>query len=66
MVHCHCLAVNDAAIQRVRDEEPGATVRDAIRRCGAGTRCGGCRPALKQLLAGEQARSGQAAATAAA
>jgi bacterioferritin-associated ferredoxin len=50
MVHCHCLAVNDAAIRRVLDEEPETTIRDAIRRYGAGTDCGGCRPAIRRLL----------------
>jgi len=47
---CHCRAVTD---QRLRAAlEDGA--RDPVdlgRRCGAGTGCGGCLPALQALLA---------------
>lgn len=50
MVVCHCLAVNDRG---VLDAADGArTVEEVIARCGAGTRCGGCRPVLSELLAG--------------
>lgn len=50
MYLCHCRAVTDG---RVR-----AAVADGVRdhaelrsRCGIGTRCGGCLPALQALLA---------------
>ena len=50
MIVCHCRAVNDG---RVRAEiESGARCEDDLaRRCGAGSRCGGCLPALERLLA---------------
>lgn len=50
MYVCHCRAVTDRAIREAI--ESGA--RDAFQvsmRCGAGTGCGGCYPALAQLLA---------------
>lgn len=50
MYVCHCRAVTDRSIKAaVR-----AGARDAIdvgERCGAGTGCGGCLPALEALLA---------------
>ena len=54
MVICHCRAVNDQALGRhmaagVRNE------RDLIRCSGAGSRCGGCLPHLRQLLAAHAA-----------
>ena len=50
MVVCHCRVVTD---RRVRESiEEGARHPSEIgRRCGAGTRCGGCAPALQRLLA---------------
>ena len=50
MIVCHCRAVNDG---RVRAEiEAGASCEaDLGLRCGAGTGCGGCLPALERLLA---------------
>jgi len=46
---CHCRAVNDSTIRGAilagaRDPE------ELARRCGAGSRCGGCAPALRELL----------------
>jgi bacterioferritin-associated ferredoxin len=50
MVVCHCLAVNDGTIARALAE--GAdTVEELTARCGAGGRCGGCRPLLAELVA---------------
>ena len=49
MLVCHCLAVNDQAVARAAAE--GATSVDELTaRCGAGGRCGGCRPLLAELL----------------
>ena len=50
MLICHCRAVNDRAI---RDAIAGGAERpeDLARGCGAGSRCGGCVPALLDLLA---------------
>ena len=50
MVVCHCKAVNDKAI--VAEILSGALdVDDVAARCGAGSRCGGCRPTVEALLA---------------
>jgi len=47
---CHCEAVNDAVIRS--EIEAGAVDADALaERCGAGTRCGGCRLVVDELLA---------------
>ena len=50
MVVCHCRAVNDKAI--VAEILSGAVDADTLaERCGAGSRCGGCRPVVEELLA---------------
>ena len=50
MVICHCTAVNDKAIRA--EIEAGALDADALaERCGAGSRCGSCRPVLEAILA---------------
>lgn len=56
MIVCHC--------QRVRDDEirsevrlGAETVELVAARCGATTRCGGCRPAVEALVADELIRS---------
>jgi bacterioferritin-associated ferredoxin len=47
---CHCEAVNDTAIRA--EIADGALDPEALAsRCGAGSRCGGCRPVVEQLLA---------------
>lgn len=49
MLICHCRAVNEAAIRATI--LAGARRPDELaRRCGAGARCGGCLPALLELL----------------
>ena len=50
MVVCHCRVVTD---RRIREAiESGAVHASEIGlHCGAGTRCGGCAPALQRLLA---------------
>ena len=50
MLVCHCLAVNDQAVAHAA-AEGARTVDDLAARCGAGGRCGGCRPLLAELLA---------------
>ena len=46
---CHCEAVNDAAIRAEIAE--GALDAEALAdRCGAGSRCGGCRPVVERML----------------
>lgn len=49
MIVCHCKAVSDREVRRAVAE--GARTRGQVaRRCGAGTICGGCRPAIQELL----------------
>ena len=50
MYVCHCRAVTDRAIRA--HVEQGARDEAALaERCGAGSRCGGCRPTIRRLLA---------------
>ena len=50
MLICHCHAVNDRAI-RDAALAVGATEPEQITAmCGAGGHCGGCMPALQELL----------------
>ena len=49
MLICHCHAVSERRIRKT--VRSGCTSLRAIaRRCGAGSGCGGCRPALAQIL----------------
>jgi bacterioferritin-associated ferredoxin len=49
MYVCHCRAVTDHTIQG--EVERGAvTIEELASRCGAGAECGGCWPALEELL----------------
>lgn len=55
MIICHCRGVNDATVVDAVDD--GACTLDELAEiCGGGSDCGGCRPALAQLVA---ARTGQ-------
>lgn len=58
MLICHCEAVNDRAI-RAAIAAGAREPTDIARGCGAGSKCGGCVPALLDLLnevtAGNQA-----------
>jgi bacterioferritin-associated ferredoxin len=47
---CHCLAVHE---RHVRDAvaDGACSLEDVIARCGAGGRCGGCRPLVAEVLA---------------
>lgn len=50
MVICHCRVVSDSGIRSAVDG--GALdVDSVVRYCGAGSVCGGCRPAIATLLA---------------
>lgn len=49
MFICHCRAVTDRAI-RAAIEAGASDPRAVGRSCGAGSRCGGCWPALEALL----------------
>ena len=49
MVVCQCHAVNDRTIRA--EIASGALDVDAVAaRCGAGARCGGCRPVIEEIL----------------
>jgi bacterioferritin-associated ferredoxin len=49
MYVCHCRAVTDHTI--TGEVERGAiTIEELADRCGAGAECGGCWPALEELL----------------
>ncbi len=50
MLVCHCFAVNARGVREAIDQG-ATTVDDVVARCGAGGRCGGCRPLLAELLA---------------
>ena len=49
MLLCHCRGVNDQVISCAIACGAG-TVEDIAAACGAGARCGGCRPAIEALL----------------
>lgn len=50
MYVCHCRAVTDRGVRAAVDG--GAhNPAEIARRCGAGTGCGGCLPALRAMLA---------------
>jgi bacterioferritin-associated ferredoxin len=50
VIVCHCRVVNDRRI-RVEVECGALSVDEIADRCGAGTRCGSCRPTIGVLLA---------------
>jgi bacterioferritin-associated ferredoxin len=49
MMVCHCRAVRDSVIREVI-EAGVLDVDDIIAACGAGSRCGGCRETLEELV----------------
>ncbi|MCA9606275.1 MAG: (2Fe-2S)-binding protein [Myxococcales bacterium] len=59
MLVCHCHRVNDRTI---RDAcRSGARTTDEVgEACGAGTGCGGCKPAIEGLIVSEGAARGVA------
>jgi len=50
MILCSCRAVNDRVI-RDAIEAGASTVEEVAEACRAASRCGGCRPAIQELLA---------------
>jgi len=56
MIICQCNGVSDRAIRKaVRD---GASSRnEVIRSCMAGAACGGCVPAIDEIIEAEQERN---------
>ena len=57
MLICHCRAVSDKVL-RCHLAAGVCHERDLIVRSGAGSRCGGCLPQLRQLLAEQRQVSG--------
>jgi len=56
---CHCHRVNDRVIREAA--EAGARSCDDVgAACGAGTGCGGCRPAIEGVLTSVRAAEGGA------
>ena len=55
MIICQCNGISDRAIRKaVRD---GASNRnDVVRACTAGMACGGCVPAIEEIIDAEQER----------
>jgi bacterioferritin-associated ferredoxin len=49
MIVCHCFRVSDREIRKCA-QEGARTVCEVGRECGAGAGCGGCRPAIAQIL----------------
>jgi NAD(P)H-nitrite reductase large subunit len=54
---CHCHRVNDARIDQVLSAGADG-VRGVVRATRAGTGCGGCIPALRQICATRSAQTG--------
>ena len=50
MLICHCVVVNDVAV-RTAISAGARCPEELAAMCGAGSRCGGCVPALCDLLA---------------
>ena len=53
MIVCHCTGVTDSDIHRLI-REGASTVKDIVRRCGAGRCCAPCRDEIASLLAQPQ------------
>jgi len=56
LIVCHCKAVRDDDI-RTEVRLDAETVELVAARCGATTRCGGCRPMVEAIVADELIRS---------
>lgn len=55
MIVCHCKGVSDRAIRKAVRE--GACSRnDVVQACSAGLHCGGCAPAIDEIIETESAR----------
>lgn len=53
MIVCHCKGVNDRAI-RDAVRSGARSCHQVVRACKAGGHCGGCRPAIRQIIEGER------------
>jgi bacterioferritin-associated ferredoxin len=50
---CHCNVVRERTIQKAI-RRGAMTVEEVQAECGAATRCGGCEPTIRSMLACEQ------------
>jgi bacterioferritin-associated ferredoxin len=50
VIVCHCQVVSDRVI-RAEVDRGAVTADEVAERCGAGARCGSCRPTIGALLA---------------
>lgn len=53
MVVCHCRGISDRTIRKLARAGAEGVV-DVARTCGAGGRCGGCRPTIAAILEEER------------
>lgn len=58
MYVCACRGVTDRTV-KAAIAAGARTTDDVARRCGAGSRCGGCWPELERLLAEQRDRDAQ-------
>jgi len=56
MIVCHCRGLSDRAIREVI-RRGAHSPREVARACHAGRGCGGCLPAVRELIATETSRS---------
>ena len=56
MIVCNCKAVSDRTIRKLV-RRGAETPREIARACGAGVTCGGCRPAVREILESELKRA---------
>lgn len=49
MIICHCRGINDRTVRDAIDDGM-ETVEELAEICGSGSDCGGCRPALAELI----------------
>ena len=49
MIVCHCRGITDRQIKRLV-REGACSTREVAKATGAGMRCGGCRPNVKQVV----------------
>jgi bacterioferritin-associated ferredoxin len=61
VIVCHCKAISDRTIRSVIRHGAEST-REIARACGAGRVCGGCRPAVRDVLRSELERRDACAA----
>jgi bacterioferritin-associated ferredoxin len=52
---CHCHGITDRRIREAARQR-GLSLSAIARDCAAGTDCGGCRSAIRQILADEKAK----------